>query len=298
MQESVSVLCPAKINVGLKVLGRRQDGFHNLQSIFVTVPLFDKMKVTLLKDADKGKCIVECKEMELPLENTISKAYKAFCVLTGIQSGVHVQLEKCIPAGGGLGGGSSDASSFIKSIDSLLNAHLKLSDMMQLSSFVGSDVFFFTKALEATGAYTKSDVYAAVVEGRGEKVRTIPARKDFAVLLLMPALSVSTKEAYEALDFYKQRFSLVSRADSFEWLLDEWKRPLGEWQMKNDFTLPLCEKNEDLKKAFESLKKTGADFLDMSGSGSTFFALFDDLEKAKAAEKSLPSQYKTLVLHQ
>lgn len=292
MRESVSVLCPAKINLGLKVLDRRKDGYHNLQSIFTTVPLFDKMKVSV---TESPGCKIHCKEMVLPEDNTISRAYKAFCVLTGIQKGVEVELTKAIPAGGGLGGGSSDASSFLKSIDNLFGTHLGLADLMQLSSLVGSDVFFFTKALVETDNYSKCAGYTALVEGRGEVVKTISYRNDFTVLLLLPGTEVSTKEAYGALDSFRER-SKVSCSDMD--FLEEWKKRPTSWLFKNDFTEPVCEFKPDLKIALEKLKATEADFTDMSGSGSTLFAVYEDSEKAIRAQKSLSEQYKSLVLHQ
>jgi len=164
MFDSNTVLAPAKINLGLKVYPRREDGFHNIESIFLTVPLYDELKVSLTDTDDT--CVVKCKEMQLPAENTVTQAYKAFCVLTGIHKGVSVEIKKRIPAGGGLGGGSSDSSSFLKSIDTLLGTNLSESDLLDISGKVGSDVFFFTKAL-CSGYDASVDSYSALVKGRG-----------------------------------------------------------------------------------------------------------------------------------
>ena len=122
MTHSKTVLAPAKINLGLEIFPKRADGYHGLHSIFTTVGLFDEICVS--KTDKKNTCIVESFGMELPEQNTITAAYKAFCVLTGIDSGVHVSIKKRIPAGGGLGGGSSDASSFIQSVNNLFKAGL------------------------------------------------------------------------------------------------------------------------------------------------------------------------------
>src|SRR5574344_357128 len=205
MFDSITVFAPAKINLGLKVLPVRSDGYHNIESIFTTVCLGDEINVALTNL--KNTCSVECKEMSLPRENTFTAAYKAFCVLTGVNDGVSVKVTKRIPAGGGLGGGSSDASSFIQSIDSLFGTQLSSAALISLAGEVGSDVFFFTRALlEANGDGPAGRIclsakpFAAVVTGRGERVRRICCRSDYTVLLVLPGVGVSTKEAYALVD--------------------------------------------------------------------------------------------------
>ena len=200
MCDSITVPAPAKINLGLKVFPKRADGYHDIQSVFQTVCLFDEITVSL--EGEKNTCRVECDAFPLPEENTFTAAYKAFCVLTGIDKGVHVSVKKRIPAGGGLGGGSSDASSFIQSLDNLFGTKLDFSSLNQLAGKVGSDVFFFTHALNADGGkrYSRFEPYAAYVEGRGELVRQIECRNDFSVVLVLPGVSVSTKTAYGLVD--------------------------------------------------------------------------------------------------
>src|SRR5574344_1562408 len=205
MFDSLTVFAPAKINLGLKVLPERGDGYHNIESIFTTVSLGDEIKVALTNL--KNTCSVECEEMTLPRDNTFTAAYKAFCVLTGLDGGVSVKVTKRIPAGGGLGGGSSDASSFIQSIASLFGTQLSSAALISLAGEVGSDVFFFTRALlEANGDGPAGRIclsakpFAAVVTGRGERVRRICCRSDYTVLLVLPGVGVSTKEAYALVD--------------------------------------------------------------------------------------------------
>ena len=141
MSDSITVLAPAKINLGLEIYPRRADGYHGLHSIFTTVGLFDEICVS--KIDEKNTCIVDSFGMDLPNQNTITAAYKAFCVLTGIDLGVHVSIKKRIPSGGGLGGGSSDASSFIQSVNNLFKAGLGIDSLSAIAGKVGSDVFFF-----------------------------------------------------------------------------------------------------------------------------------------------------------
>ncbi len=262
MADSITVTAPAKINIGLRVLPKRLDGYHSIESIFTTVPLYDTLTVSL--DAPKETCIVECEGMNLPRENTFTTAYKAFCVLTGMKCGVRVHITKRIPSGGGLGGGSSDASSFIQSIDRLLNTRLASDDLHKIAGLVGSDVFFFTQAL----IEGHNRPFAALVEGRGELVTPVEPRNDYSIVLVFPKVSVSTKNAYSWVDSYNGK-----KASSLD-MKKEFYKPIKEWQFSNDFTTPVSERFKEIVSAIAALKDCGADFADMSGSGSTVFGIF------------------------
>ena len=287
MSDSVSVLCPAKINLGLRGFPKRADGFHHIQSIFTTVNLFDELKVTVT--GERNTCRVNARGMKLPEENTFTKAYKAFCVLTGIDSGVLVEVDKKIPAGGGLGGGSSDASSFIQSVNNLFKAGLGIDSLSAIAGKVGSDVFFFTYALSAQDGkrFSKFEPFAAVVEGRGEKVRQIQHRSDFSVLLVFPNVGVSTKDAYALVD---ETLDLERRRNKIS-LEEIYNLPVKNWSFKNDFTVPVSEKYAGIAEALIKLKSCGADFADMSGSGSTVFGIFEKKETALKAKVLLEKEF-------
>ena len=191
MLDEIVVFAPAKINLGLKVLPKRQDGFHDLESIFQTVSLADKLTVT--KSSGSG-CTVFCDKMELPENNTITMTYKAFYDVLGYSgTAVNVVLEKHIPAGGGLGGGSSDAASLIWALEKLNNVRLTEKQLDSIASSIGSDVFFFTHCDSAGSC-------CAVVSGRGEFVRVIKKRQDLYFVLVFPEVHSSTKEAYSLVD--------------------------------------------------------------------------------------------------
>lgn len=287
MSDSITVLAPAKINLGLEIFPKRADGYHELHSIFTTVGLFDEICVS--KTDEKNTCIVESFGMELPEQNTITAAYKAFCVLTGIDSGVHVSIKKRIPAGGGLGGGSSDASSFIQSVNNLFKAGLGIDSLSAIAGKVGSDVFFFTYALSAQDGkrFSKFEPFAAVVEGRGEKVRQIQHRNDFSVLLIFPNVGVSTKDAYALVDetlYLECKQSKIS-------LEEIYNLSVKNWNFKNDFTVPVLKKYAGIAEALDRLKFCGADFADMSGSGSTVFGIFEKKETALKAKVLLEKEF-------
>jgi 4-diphosphocytidyl-2-C-methyl-D-erythritol kinase len=292
MSDSVTVLAPAKINLGLQILSRRSDGYHDLRSIFSTVGLFDEISVS--KIDEKNRCVVECDAMELPEQNTITVAYKAFCVLTGIDCGVRVSIRKRIPAGGGLGGGSSDASSFLQSVDHLFGTGLDINSLSKIAEKVGSDVFFFTHALFADEGkrFSQFEPYAALVEGRGEIVNQIHCRKDFHVLLVFPDIGISTRMAYELVD---GRTLTASGKIGFDFK-EMYKKPVNEWRFANDFTIPICENYRTVAKSLSCLKKCNPDFADMSGSGSTLFGIFSKIENAVKAKEILGKEFKTVLV--
>ena len=285
MLQCVQTVAPAKINIGLQVFPKRADGFHNIASIFTTVALADKMTVSI---SENSGCIVECKQMQLPSENTLTKTYKAFCVLTGVSKGVFVQLEKNIPSGGGLGGGYSDASSFIQALDSLFSTNLTEVDKNSISDKVGSDVFFFTQAL-LKGEEKKH--FAAFVSGRGESVIPIPCRDDYSVVLLFPQVSVSTVEAYNLLDNKNALQSLENVYNITHPFVEQYKQDVAKWKFRNDFTMPICSRYPEIQQALKAVKAVGADFADMSGSGSTVFGIFVDKNQAIMAQKKLAKKW-------
>ena len=287
MIDSLSIFCPAKINLGLRVSAKRSDGYHDLQSIFMTVPLFDRIEVSL--GGRKGKCQVECEPMGLPPRNTITAACDAFREVTGFDDGVKVKLEKHIPIGGGLGGGSSDAASFIWALGGLLGVTDSPDWLTLIAGKTGSDCFFFAHALASLGDLNTFQPFAAVVEGRGEKVRAIPCRKDFCVLLSFPDLSVSTAEAYAMLDYQREKEGFfIESIKSIDFYPEKmYNLPVRDWKFENDFTVPLCARSLEIEKALQDMKSSGADFCDMTGSGSCVFGVFEDAQKARQVEAVL-----------
>ena len=293
MLRSLTVQAPAKINLGLRVFPKRADGYHEIESIFSTVNLCDSITVQVLDQKDV--CKVDCEGMVLPQENTFTKAYKAFCVLTGIREGVRVHVTKRIPAGGGLGGGSSDSSSFIKSIDSLFGTQLSDSDLLDIAGQVGSDVYFFTRALVEKDRLKSNDsLFTAIVRGRGELITPIESRNDFSILLVFPGVQVSTKDAYALVDS-SLKWNPEDRHSDAE-LECLYKKPIREWFFSNDFAAPVAEKYPRVRQALDELSKVGSDFVDMSGSGSTVFAVFEDRNKAEAAYRTLAMQWDSLLV--
>jgi 4-diphosphocytidyl-2-C-methyl-D-erythritol kinase len=254
----------AKVNFNLKVLPKRSDGFHNIESIFQTVDLFDELNVTT---SENDCCNVVCEKLNLPVQNTLTMAYQAFRECTACDvPGIRVVLKKGIPAGGGLGGGSSDAAALIRVLEKMCGLKLSESQLDYIAGKTGSDVFFFMHC----GPDGKG---AALVSGRGEHVKRIESRQDLLLLLVFPAVASSTKEAYSLVDEDIQKGYKVKCPD-FKDLASIYADEPKNWGFKNSFTPSLCSKYKEIDRALEQLKKTGADYVEMSGSGSTVFGVF------------------------
>lgn len=291
MSEDIIISAPAKVNIGLKVLHNRTDGFHNIESIFQTVDLCDELRVSLADG--KNSCLVECDAMSLPQENTLTKTYRAFCSKTGFDSAVKVSIKKEIPAGGGLGGGSSDAASFLVALSRL--SGIKLDDGLadSVAEKVGSDVFFFLHS-----GFFDSDERkgCALVSGRGEIVKKIKPRTDLSFLLVFPQVHSSTKEAYGLVDDAFKACEDVLCPDFAE-LEKMYYSPLSEWKFANSFTPVLLKKYSLIERALGFIIKANAGWADMSGSGSTVFGVYDSDDAAKAAASRCSKYWKCVLAH-
>ncbi len=286
MSDGISVVAPAKVNLGLRVLGKRRDGFHGIQSIFQTVGLYDELFVTPL--SEKNVCRIRCEQMALPKENTLNAAYRACAEFFGGEfPGVEVTLEKRIPSGGGLGGGSSDAAALIFALKKL-GVKISKGAAYEIASKVGSDVFFF---LECEGR----ENFAAVVQGRGEVVEPIPSRSDLNWVFVFPGVFSSTSRAYARID---EARACEKRAIDFEAcdLENIYRRPVKDWNFTNDFTSVVAEEYQEIRRALEDVKSTDAPFYDMSGSGSTVFGVYEDAAHLEAAKRWLSDKWKTVSL--
>lgn len=280
MRTEICVTAPAKINIGLHVLPGCVNGFHRLESIFQTVTLFDTLVV---RASEKNGCVVDCEGMELPSDNTISLSYTAFRSVTGIDNfGVRVELKKRIPSGGGLGGGSSDAAACIRAFETLNGITLSVRQLEAIASRIGSDVFFFLLC-GAEGC--------AVVTGRGEIVKPIRARDDLCILLVFPDVHSSTKEAYALLD---ESFAAgkIAPCPAYADLETVYTTPVSGWSFVNSFTPSLVSRFPEIGFALDDLRRVGASYAEMSGSGSTVYGIFSSEEEAENARSVLASSWK------
>jgi 4-diphosphocytidyl-2-C-methyl-D-erythritol kinase len=282
MENVVHISAPCKLNLHLRVLARRMDGYHDIESVFQLISLADELSVSIR--GAENSCEVVSPRMELPLVNTITRATDLFRSATGIQDGLRVDIAKRVPSGAGLGGGSSDAAAVLVALNRLFSAGLASADLMKLAAQIGSDVPFFL-----SGA-------AAVVEGRGERVSPIASRDDLAGVLIWPAVHSSTAEAYGLVDRWHEagndRGALWPPVSELERL---YRSPVSDWQFGNSFQEPLEARYPAIGDARHDLAGAGAVFSAMTGSGSAVFGLFTDAAAAEAAHKTLSARWQTCV---
>lgn len=276
----------AKVNFGLNVLpktgGELKNEYHNLESIFQTVDLYDVLTV---EKNNSSVCTVNCKDMKLPEKNTLTNAYDAFFQITGLkQVGISVELKKGIPSGGGLGGGSSDAAALVRALQEICDIRLNQEQLNFIASKTGSDVFFFMNCDEQGKG-------CALVWGRGENVKKITPRKDLFLVLVFPQQSSSTKEAYALLD---KAYQKGERLDSpaFDDLENIYNRSVEDWTFINSFTPVISNSYEEIQLALNALQKVGCCYSEMSGSGSTVYGVFTMRQQAISASNLLGEAWK------
>jgi 4-diphosphocytidyl-2-C-methyl-D-erythritol kinase len=245
----MQVLAPAKINLSLKILGRRNDGFHEIETLISPISLADKIDI----EPQSRWIDFSCDDPTLPGgdENLAVRAAKAFFEKARINGGVGIKLHKKIPHGAGLGGGSSDAAATLRAINELFETKLPREELAKLGSTIGSDVSFFL--FES----------AAVCKGRGEIVSPTKLEKKLSILLLKPGFSVSSGWAYSRWQDSKEIPKISYQPQNFD----------GQ-SFANDLERPVFEKFvflAQLKAWLLKQAEVGAAL--MSGSGSTVFAV-------------------------
>jgi 4-diphosphocytidyl-2-C-methyl-D-erythritol kinase len=268
MADIIRVEAPAKINIHLRVYGRRTDGYHGILSLFQAVSLSDAIVIRSLKEPD----LLEIGgELGCPAESsTVYKAVLAYRERTGSRTGLAISVEKRIPIGAGLGGGSSDAAATLAGLERLLGGDLSRNELYAAAAGIGSDVPFFLEG------------GAAIVSGRGEVLRPIPARTDYGLVIVYPDLSVSTAEAYGILD--RDRPDDSSEPDpGAEELERRYLGALEDWDFENSFEPVIASIHPEIAAARDELLRLGAAFAAMSGSGSAVFGVFGDRDGARRA---------------
>ncbi len=287
MLENYYTKAYAKVNFNLRVFPK-QNGqlYHKIESVFQTINLYDELFVCIKEE--KG-CSVQCDSLVLPEKNTLTSAYEAFCKISGCDvPGINVKLVKGIPSGGGLGGGSSDAAALIRVLSDICGISLNDSQLDFIAENTGSDVFFFMHCdSEGKGA--------ALVTGRGEIIKKIESRKDLFLLLIFPKIASSTKEAYSLVDkSFETKDSLEHKVKYpvFNSLESVYADKVINWTFVNTFTEPLSQKYSDIFEALKDLRNSGAEFIDMSGSGSTVFGVFTLRQQAIYTSNLLADKWK------
>ncbi len=261
----------AKINWTLRVLGKRDDGFHELFTVFQTVSLCD-----ILYFAESEKLELTCEDAAIPTDgrNLIIRAAKALQRIAGIEKGAFIHLEKRIPSPGGLGGGSSNAAVAMIGLMRLWDVAVEDRLINEIATELGSDVPFFLQGGTAIGT------------GRGELIEHIDDREASEMLIVTPSVNVSTRDAFAGLNAATltnmdlNRILPVCRTDAES--LDPHHSVLI-----NDFERSVFSAYPEVERVKNTLLELGAVTAAMSGSGASVFAVFDKKETRQAAKKAL-----------
>ena len=271
---------PAKVNLGLHVHGKREDGFHELETIFQMVSLFDDVELELLSSGIK----LECDMPGIPTDDTNLVCKAALLLRKSYQvegKGVSIRLKKKIPFGAGLGGGSGNAAGVLMGLNRLWDLNIEREKLFTLAAELGSDVPFFLTSPCALG------------KGRGERLKVLEPCSKFQVLLVFPGFPIATSWVYQNL-----RLKLTKRPNNISILRKNLSlsdiTSLGS-QLYNDLESVVIQKFPEVKVVKDELWAWGALGVLLSGSGATVFGIFDDPEKAQVACASLNGDWERVV---
>ncbi|VAX20487.1 4-diphosphocytidyl-2-C-methyl-D-erythritol kinase [hydrothermal vent metagenome] len=282
-------LSPAKINILLKVTGKKNDGYHEIVTIFQKISLFDKL---VFEITDNGKIKLSCDDPDIPTDegNLVVKAGLALKRLTSQNLGANVKLKKRIPVAAGLGGGSSNAATTLVALNSLWNINAPAEKLAKLALNLGADVPFFLSGP------------AALACGIGEKLTPILPEKSVSLLLVNPGFGLSAGDAYKEAHFSFEPFSASQsliediKSGNPAKISKHMENDLETWALKKSPKLAL------LKQQVESTKPAPLKTM-VSGSGPTLLAIYECHEQAMEAKKNLQNEapflacVKTVTLH-
>lgn len=253
----------AKINLGLNIVSKREDGYHNLETVFYPIPLYDALEIKYMDEKFPSQVAcdlkvtgnaVECDEQN----NLVVKAYNLLAEDYKLPR-VHAHLYKHIPSQAGLGGGSSDAAFMIRLLDERFRLNIGNPEMEKYAARLGADCAFF---IEAEPAYA---------EGIGDELMPVDGPKGnlngYYLAIVKPDIAVSTREAYAAI-------TPTAMSKSCREIV---RQPIETWkeELVNDFEAPIFKLHPELAEIKEKLYQQGAKYAAMSGSGSALFGIFE-----------------------
>ena len=271
-----SLQAPAKINWFLTVTGKREDGYHDIVSPLQCVDLFDTL---FFEEADGIELV---SDLDLPAkENLVYKAAVLLKKHISYRGGARITLKKEIPAAAGLGGGSSDAATTLLGLRRLWRLPVKDEDLIKLGAEIGSDVPFFLN-----GPFS-------LIEGRGEKVRSLEAKSSVSILLVKPDLSVSAAWAYKA--HVTKLTKKYIDIKLFCHALDGKDFSSLRHMIHNDLEKAVMEKHHVIGEIKNMLVENGAVISSMSGSGPTVFGVFDSVLQARKASGNMGENWSRVV---
>ena len=266
----IALSSPAKINLFLKITGKRNDGFHELESLFAFLDLADEL---VIEKSEKFSLQISGEFVALvdQKNNLFTRILDFFSSEFSISKNLKIEVVKNIPVGGGLGGGSSNAAAFMKALNKIFSLNLSKEELQNISLKFGSDIAFFFED------------QASIVKGRGEIIENFPRFAPLTALLINPKIHLSTKDVFAKFGSnYSAKISTVQLLESDIFNLIN---------LPNDLEKPAIELAPAIGEIIKNLRDNGADFAKMSGSGSTCFGIFLDEKKLQEAQKTIQKTF-------
>lgn len=281
------ILAPAKINVFLRITGRRPDGYHLLDSLMVPISLYDEIELEAWNVErgtwnDTEAILITCDDPTLPTDET-NLAYKAaalLCKEADVQAHIAITLRKRIPAGAGLGGGSSDAAAVLKGLNTLLSLGFAEPRLCSLAARLGADVPFFIPCRPAR------------VQGIGEILTPLLALSPKWFVVVVPSFGISTPWAYRRFD---ELLPFTDAASNISLVPGQWP---AKHLLANDLERAVIPEYPLIGELKDALLQLGAEDALMSGSGSSVFGMFTDRITAERAATSVHKLGKAFVVEQ
>lgn len=284
MRKEIKRDCYAKVNLSLDVLGRREDGYHNLEMIMQTVSLKDVITVSVDADTEETVIEVTCDKDSVPQndDNLAAKSARLFLEKSGFNADVKINIEKNIPMGAGLGGGSSDAAGVLTALNEVLGFPLKNHQLAEIAAAIGSDVPFF--------------IYGGTMlaEDTGTKLSPVEAPEKIIVLIAKPEFSVSTPHVYKSLRLGDETVHPDTKS-----VIEALK--IGDLEMLaqsagNVLETVTATEHEEIDEYKNIMIQSGAVYALMSGSGPSVFGVFDSEENVKRAYSILSGMTKEVYI--
>ncbi len=274
MNKKISLLCAAKINLSLDVTGKRPDGYHTLDSIFQTVSVYDKLEIAV---ADGKGITLECNIASVPCDekNLAYRAAQAFSEISGLNAEINIRLEKQIPSGAGMGGGSADAAGVLYALNLLTGEKYSNQELRKIGLTLGADVPFLL--LGGT----------ARTQGIGEILTPLETLPALPLVILKGTESISTPAAYKAIDSLESPVHPDTRAMLYA--VQHQDLNLLYQNCSNLFEdVTDCQ---DVVRAKKVLLDYGAECAVMTGSGAAVFGIFKNSETAEACAEALKTDF-------
>ena len=274
----MALICPSysKVNIGLKVLSQRDDGYHNIYTIFQELNFGDSIDI---EKRDCGfKIIANVDWIPTNKSNICYKAYTEIKKEFSEVKGIHIKIDKKIPIGSGLGGGSANAAALLKGIKKIYKLEVTESKLEEIGGEVGADVPFFIRGKTQLG------------EGIGDKLTQLPKAIIGTYLLVIPKISIRTEWAYSVI---KNRLNNQNKNAKFSSFINEDYSSLQIFE--NDFEQIVIPAYPEIGAIKSKLLNLGARFASLSGSGSTVYGVYDDEASAKEAELLFHTSHQTIL---